>query len=135
VYAGEHLVASPLELGGTSQVGQQVQGFPVDAVFAVVDVEVADGDGEFAAAVWVLGEEFTQVGAYDLVVVLASAFQAGVAITSGMCSTAVITILSLGQRSAAISIGVRSCAADSAMRVRGSPTSVFGFSEIIVVPR
>ena len=71
VYAGEHLVATLLELGGAGQVGQQLQGFPVDAVFAVVDVEVADGDVEFAAAVWVLGEEFTQVGAHDLVVVLA----------------------------------------------------------------
>jgi hypothetical protein len=54
VHAGEHLVAAPLELGGASQVGQQLQRFPVDAVFAVVDVVVADGDVEFAAAVWVL---------------------------------------------------------------------------------
>ena len=84
-------VAALLELGGAGQVGQQLQGFPVDAVFAVVDVEVADGDVEFAAAVGVRVEEFTQVGAYDLVVVLAQrASMPSVAEMSGICSTAVM---------------------------------------------
>ena len=63
MHAGEHLVATLLEVGGTGQVDEQVQGLAGDAVFAVVDVEVADGDGELAAAIGIVGEELAQVGA------------------------------------------------------------------------
>ena len=58
VHAGEHLVAALLEVGSPGQVGEQFQGLAVDAVFAVVDIKVADGEAELAAAVGVVGEEF-----------------------------------------------------------------------------
>ena len=52
------------------QIDQQPQRLAVDPVFAVVDVQVADGDVELAAAVRVLVEELAQMGLADLAVVL-----------------------------------------------------------------
>ena len=57
VHTGEHLVAALLEVGGPGQVEQQLQRVSGDAVFAVVDVEIADGDGELAAAIGIVVEE------------------------------------------------------------------------------
>ena len=68
--AGEHRVAVPLELGRVRQIDQQPQRVAGDAVLGVVDVQVADGDVELAAAVRVLVEELAQMGLTDLAVVL-----------------------------------------------------------------
>ena len=68
---GEHRVAALFEVGRPGQVGQQLDGLTGDAVFAVVDVEVADGDRQFAAAVGIVVEELAQMGVPDLSVVLA----------------------------------------------------------------
>ena len=51
------------------QVDQQRQRLAGDAVLAVVDVEVADGQRQLPAAVGVLGEELAEVLVADLVVV------------------------------------------------------------------
>ena len=64
-------VAVLLEVGRAGQIDQQLQRLAGDAVFAVVDVEVADGDGELAAAIGIVGEELAQVGFADLIVMLA----------------------------------------------------------------
>ena len=50
-------VAALFEVGGPGQVDQQPQRVAGDAVFAVVDVEVADAEGEFAAAIGIVVEE------------------------------------------------------------------------------
>ena len=47
---------------------QQLQRLAGDPVLAVVDVQVADRQREFAAAVGVLGEEFAEVFIADLIV-------------------------------------------------------------------
>ena len=57
VNAGEHLVAALFQVGRPGQVDQQPQRLAGDAVLAVVDVEVADADGELAAAIGIVVEE------------------------------------------------------------------------------
>ena len=57
VHPGEHLVAALFEVGRPGQVDQQSQRLAGDAMFAVVDVEVADVQGEFAAAIGIVVEE------------------------------------------------------------------------------
>ena len=57
-----------LEAGGAGEVDQQFQRLPGDPVLAVVDVEVADRQRQFGAAVGVLGEELAQMFLADLVV-------------------------------------------------------------------
>ena len=68
VHAGEHRVAALLEVGGLGQVDQQSRRLAGDPVLAVVDVEVADGQRQLAAALGVLGEELAQVLVADLIV-------------------------------------------------------------------
>ena len=62
-----------LQIGRLRQVDQQRQGLPGDAVLAVVDVEVADGQGQLAAALGILVEELAQVLFADLIVVAGAA--------------------------------------------------------------
>jgi hypothetical protein len=62
------------EVGRAGQIDQQLQRLTGDAVLAVVDVEVADRDGEVAAAVGIVGEELTEVGLSDLIVMPAQGF-------------------------------------------------------------
>jgi hypothetical protein len=66
----EHRVAALLEVGGVGEVDQQFQGVAVDAVFAVVDIQITDGEVEFAAAIGVFVEECAQMRLADLAVVL-----------------------------------------------------------------
>ena len=68
MHPGEHRVALLIEPGGAGQVDQQFEGLPGDPVLAVVDVQVADRQRQFGAAVRVLGEELAQVLLTDLVV-------------------------------------------------------------------
>ena len=68
MHAGEHRVALGLQAGRLRQVDQQFERLAGDAVLAVVDVEITDGQGELAAAVGVLVEELAQVFLADLVV-------------------------------------------------------------------
>ncbi|BBY64949.1 hypothetical protein MHEL_31920 [Mycolicibacterium helvum] len=67
--AGQHRVAALFEVRGTGEVDQKLECFPGDAVLAVVDVEVTDGECELAATVGLFGEEFAEVFPGDLVVV------------------------------------------------------------------
>ena len=71
VLAGEHRVAARFQVCRTGQVDQQCQGLAVHPVLAVVDIEVADRESQFAAAVGIVGEELPQVLVCDLVVVVA----------------------------------------------------------------
>ena len=57
MHAGEHLVAALVKPGGPGQVDQQVEGLAGDAVLTEVDVEVADANGQLAAAAGVVGEK------------------------------------------------------------------------------
>src|SRR6185437_14610016 len=66
----EHRVAVALEVGRAGEVDQQFQRVAVDAVFAVVDIEIADGEVEIAAAIGVFVEEITQMRLADLPVML-----------------------------------------------------------------
>lgn len=68
--AGEHRIATSLQVDGPGQIGEQRQGFAVEPVLAVVDVQVADRQGVFAAPVGLGVEELPQVGGTDLLVVL-----------------------------------------------------------------
>ena len=51
------------------QVDQQLECFAGDPVFAVVDIEVADGQRQLPAALGILSEEFAEVRVADLLVV------------------------------------------------------------------
>ena len=66
VLAGEHRVAALLEVGGPGEVDEQFQRLAGDPVLAVVDVQVADGQGQFGATLGVLGEELAKVRVADL---------------------------------------------------------------------
>ena len=68
VRPGEHRVAVLFEVGRPGQVDQQLQRLAADAVFAVVDVQVTDVEGEFPAAIGIVVEELAQVGFADLIV-------------------------------------------------------------------
>ncbi len=70
VIAAQHRVAVLGDPGLVRQFDQQMQGFPVDTVLAVVDVQVAHLDDQVAATVGILGEEFTQMSTGDGTVVL-----------------------------------------------------------------
>ena len=50
------------------QVDQQLQRLAGDAVLAVVDVEVADGERQLAAALGIFGEQLAEMFVADLVV-------------------------------------------------------------------
>src|SRR6185437_17097100 len=54
------------EIRGARQIDQEPQRFSRDPVLAVVDVEVADGDGQLAAAIGILIEKLAQPGLADL---------------------------------------------------------------------
>ena len=64
-----HRIAALFQPGRAGQIHQQCQRLAGYPVLAVVDVEVADGQGQFPAAVGVLGEELPQVLVGDLAVV------------------------------------------------------------------
>ena len=66
---GVHRIAALFEPGRPRQIHQQSQRLAGHPVLAVVDVEVADGQGQFPPAVGVLGEELPQVLVGDLAVV------------------------------------------------------------------
>ena len=59
VHSGEHLIAAVFEVGRPGKVDQQLQRLAGDAVFAVVDVEVADRHSELATAIGIVVEELT----------------------------------------------------------------------------
>ena len=69
--AGEHRVAAFFQFGRAGQVDQQLHRLAGDPMFAVVDVEVAEGEGEVPAAVGIVGEELAEVFGPDLIVMLA----------------------------------------------------------------
>lgn len=71
MHTGEHLVATLFEVGRPGQIDQQRQRLAGDAVFAVVDVEIADADGELPAATRIVGEELAKMGVSDLIVMSA----------------------------------------------------------------
>ena len=68
VDAGEHRVAALFQSRRAGQVHQQFQRLAGHAVLAVVDVQIADGDGQLGAAGGIVGEQFAQVFFADLVV-------------------------------------------------------------------
>lgn len=82
--SGEHRVTAGLQPGGPRQIRQQFQGLPGDAVLAVVDIEVADGQREFGTAVRILGEQVCQMNVADRVVVLRQCLPCGVAVMSAL---------------------------------------------------
>ncbi len=59
MHSGEHLIAAVFEVGRPGKVDQQFQRLAGYAVFAVVDVQVADRHSEFAAAIGIVIEELT----------------------------------------------------------------------------
>ncbi|SLH64105.1 Uncharacterised protein [Mycobacteroides abscessus subsp. abscessus] len=61
VLAREHRVAVGLHSGLARQFDQQLQGFAGRAMFAVVDVQVGDLEGQLTSALRVLGEDLSQV--------------------------------------------------------------------------
>ena len=68
MHTGEHRVALGLQIGSLCQVDEQLQRLAGDAVLAVVDVEIADGQRQLPATGGVLVEELAQVAFADLVV-------------------------------------------------------------------
>ena len=62
-------LAPLLQAGRTGQIEQQCKGFPGHPVLAVVDVQVADGQRQLAAAVRVVGKQLAQRGRLDCGVV------------------------------------------------------------------
>ncbi len=68
--AGQHGVAVLFEVGGAGEIDKQRQRLPGDAVLAVVDVQVADGQRELAATGGIFVEKkLAEVFPGDLVVV------------------------------------------------------------------
>ncbi|CPU45654.1 Uncharacterised protein [Mycobacteroides abscessus] len=65
---GEHGVAAPLQIGRLGQIDQQRQGFAIQPVLAVIDIQITDGDGQLASPGRILGEELSQVSGGDLLV-------------------------------------------------------------------
>lgn len=91
---GEHLVAALFEVGGAGQIDQEPQRFSRDPMLAVVDVEVADRDGQLAAAIGVLVEELAQMGGADAFMVPAQGVPRGVAVMSGrVCRKSLASLL------------------------------------------
>lgn len=84
MHTGEHLVATLFEVGRPGQIDQQRQRLAGDAVFAVVDVEIADADGELPAATRIVGEELAKMGVSDLIVMSAQGVPCRVAVMSGI---------------------------------------------------
>ena len=68
VDAGEHRVAALFESRCAGQIHQQRQRLAGHAMLAVVDVQIADSDGQLRAASGIVGEQFAQVFLADLVV-------------------------------------------------------------------
>lgn len=62
---GEHGVAAFFQAGRPGQVEQQRQRLAGHAVLAVVDVQVADGQRQLAAALRVVGKQLAQRGRLD----------------------------------------------------------------------
>ncbi len=73
--APENICVTPLfEVSRAGQIDKELQRLSGDAVFAVVDVKVADGDGEVAPAIGIVVEELAKVGLADLFVMPAQGF-------------------------------------------------------------
>ena len=84
VFARVHRIAALFQPGRAGQIHQQCQRLAVDPVLAVVDVEVADGQGQIPAAVVVGGEELPQRGVCDLVMMATQGFPGGTG--GGVCT-------------------------------------------------
>lgn len=65
VDAGEHRVALVLETGLTGQAEQQLQRLAQHAMLGVIDVQIADVDGQFAASIGVGREDLPQMHRVD----------------------------------------------------------------------
>ena len=77
VLTGEHPIASGLKTGRLGQRDEQFYGLGGDAVLAVVDVEVTDGQRHIATAIGVFVEELPQVFGADLVVMAGQCIPGG----------------------------------------------------------
>ncbi len=67
VHAGEHRVPVLLEAGRPREIDQQFHRLPGDSVLAVVDIEVADRQRQFGAALGVLVEKLADVFVANLI--------------------------------------------------------------------
>jgi hypothetical protein len=70
VLAREHRVPACLQVGTARQFEEQPEGVAVDAVLAVVDVQVAGRDGELLPACRVLLEELSKMDGLNLSVMI-----------------------------------------------------------------
>ena len=61
VHAGEHVVAVLFEIRFTREREEELDGLGVDEVFGVVDVQIADVDGELASTGGVVGEQLPEI--------------------------------------------------------------------------